>query len=112
MTKAQATKKKVFATTHDELMASMTAEQKKEYDKGYREFLLSELLLAIMKDDAISVRELAKAAGISPAVIQGIRSGEKQNITIQSFFSILRVFDCSLVVKRGRRSFPIELAQA
>ena len=99
--------KKSLLSTHDEFIQSMTPQQKKKYDEGYRELLLSELLIVIMKDDAISVRELAKAAGISPAIIQGVRSGEKKNITTQSFFKILDALGCSLVVKKDRQTFPI-----
>ena len=87
----------------------MTPQQKKEYDEGYYEFLLSELLLAIMKNDAVSVRELAKAAGLSATIIQGIRSGARQNITTQSFFRILQALGCSLVVKKDDHIFPLEL---
>ena len=104
--------KKSTLTTHDEFIQSMTSLQKKEYDKGYHEFLLSELLLAIMQNDAISVRELAKAAGISPAIIQGVRSGERSNITTQSFFKILEALGCSLIVKKDNHLFPLELAQS
>lgn len=110
MTKQKRTTKKTI-TTHEKFIKSMTTQQKKEYDEGYRDFLLSELLLAIMKDDAISVRELAKEAGISASIIQGIRSGEKQNITTQSFFKILQALGCSLVVKKDRHSYPLELTQ-
>ncbi len=56
--KKRATKKPI--TTHEKFIKSMTTQQKREYEEGYRDFLLSELLLAIMKDDAISVRKLAK----------------------------------------------------
>jgi len=111
MTKKKILKKKPI-TTHDEFIKSLTPKQKKEYDEGYRDFLLSELLIAIMKDDAISVRELAKAAGLSAAIIQGIRSGEKQNITTQSFFKILQALGCSLVVTKDQHVFPLELAQS
>lgn len=104
-------KKKVLST-HDEFIQSMTSAQKKEYDAGYHEFLLSELLLAIMKNDAVSVRELAKAAGISAAIIQGVRSGAKQNITTQSFFKILQALGCSLMVKKDNHVFPLELTHS
>lgn len=110
MAKKKIVKRKV-KTTHDEFLESMTPKQKKEYEEGYRDFLLSELLIAIMKNDAISVRELAKAAGLSAAIIQGIRSGDKQNITTQSFFKILHALGCSLVVKKNRHTFPLELMQ-
>lgn len=96
-------------TTHESFIQSMTPTQKKKYDLGYQEFLISELLIAIMKDDAISVRELAKAAGISPAVIQGVRSGDKPNITTQNFFKILQALGCSLIIKKDNHQFPIEL---
>lgn len=111
MNKKKTTKKRLL-TTHEELMQALTPEQKAMYDEEYRDFLLSELLLAIMADDAISVRDLAKAAGLSPAVIQGIRSGEKRNITTQSFFKILHALDCSLIVKKDKHTFAIELARA
>ncbi len=110
MSKKKVSKK--VLTTHDEFIQAMTPAQKKEYDEGYHEFLLSELLIAIMKDDAVSVRELAKAAGISPAIIQGVRSGEKQNITTQSFFKILQAMGCSLIVKKDKQLFPLELARS
>lgn len=103
--------KKKALTTHEEFILSMTPAQKKEYDKGYHEFLLSELLIAIMKDDAISVRELAKSAGLSAAIIQGVRSGDKPNITTQSFFKILQALGCSLIVKKDDHLFSLELTQ-
>jgi len=109
MPRKKVSRKKTL-TTHDAFIKSMTPAQKKEYDAGYHEFLLSELLIAIMKDDAVSVRELAKAAGLSAAIIQGVRSGEKQNITTQSFFKILSALGCSVVVKKGDHLFPLELA--
>ncbi len=111
MTKKKTMKKQV-SSTHDEFIQSMTPKQKKAYDEGYRNFLLSELLLAIMQNDAVSVRELAKEAGISPAIIQGIRSGEKQNITTQSFFKILQALGCSLIVQKDKQIFPLELGQS
>lgn len=99
-------------STYEEFVQSMTPKQKIKHEKGYHKFVLSELLLAIMKNDAVSVRKLAKEAGISPAIIQGIRSGEKQNITMQSFFKILQALGCSIVVKKDKEVFPLELIQS
>lgn len=58
-------------TTYDELMQD--PEFKEIYEKSYRELVLSELLLAIIPKDNISIHSLAKQAGISPAIIQNIR---------------------------------------
>ena len=39
---------KKIQTTYDQFMESMTAKEKKEYDKELKEFLISELILAAM----------------------------------------------------------------
>jgi len=47
-------------TTHDQFINSMTPKQKKEYEKEYREFLITELLLALQEEDLAAAKELAK----------------------------------------------------
>jgi transcriptional regulator with XRE-family HTH domain len=64
-------------------------EQKDLLDKEYKELLLSELLIAAMGHDHISVRKLASAAGVSPTIIQGLRSGSRANITVDTLSKIL-----------------------
>ena len=39
---------------------------KEQFEKEYKEFALSELILAMMEEDNMPVRGLAKAVGISP----------------------------------------------
>jgi transcriptional regulator with XRE-family HTH domain len=79
--------KKRAKSTYEEFIEDN--EQKDLLDKEYKELLLSELLLAAMKHDHISVRKLASAAGVSPTIIQGLRSGSKTNITIDTLSKIL-----------------------
>ncbi len=62
--------------------------QKKIFEEEHREFLLSELVLALMEEDHVSVRQLAKAAGVSPTIIQALRSGKKENLTLSTIASI------------------------
>lgn len=96
--------KKKEVTTHDRLMASMTKEERLEYEKEYRELLLSELMHAIMADEEVSVRALAKAAGVSATVIQGMRSGARKNVTARSFLQTLQALGYRLeAVKNERR---------
>ena len=103
---------KKVKSTYDKLIESMTPKEKKEFEQGYKEHLLSELLIALMNQDGISVRRLAKAAGISPSLIQGIRSGEKENITMRSFLRIMKALGSSVVVKKNNAVFPMELPQS
>jgi predicted DNA-binding protein YlxM (UPF0122 family) len=56
------------------------AKFKKAFDEGYKELLFSELMISIMEDDDVSIRELAKEAEISPSVIQDLRSGKQHDI--------------------------------
>ncbi len=63
--------------------------QKKILDREYRELLISELLLAAMEEDHISVRKLAAEAEVSPTIIQSLKSGRKTNITIETLSRIL-----------------------
>lgn len=79
--------KKKAKSTYEEFIEN--DEQKALLDKEYKELLLSELLIAAMEHDHISVRKLAAAAGVSPTIIQGLRSGSKTNITIDTLSRIL-----------------------
>jgi len=74
------------STTFDKWMAD--PEIKEHFDKEYRNFVLSELILALMENDRKSVRELAKEAGLSPTVIQNLRPGKQQDIKVKNFVSI------------------------
>lgn len=77
-------------STYDELIDSLSAKEKKEFEEEFKELVLSELVLALMEQDKISVRKLAKLAGISPTVIQAMRSGKDKDYSMSSFFKILK----------------------
>ena len=79
--------KKKAKSTYEEFIED--SEQQALLDKEYKELLLSELLMAAMEHDHISVRKLASAAGVSPTIIQGLKSGSKTNITIDTLSKIL-----------------------
>lgn len=89
-------------------------EFKTEFDKGYKDFVISELILALMEKDHISVRKLAKEAGLSTSIIQNIRSGKKNNMTIKSFYNILTSLNCEIQIKRksDNKIFELNLGSA
>jgi DNA-binding Xre family transcriptional regulator len=92
------TNKKSTSSTFERMMQN--DEFKNEFEKGYKEFIISELILALMKGDNISVRKLSKEAGISTSIIQEIRAGKKGNITIKTFYNILNSLGCEIQIKR------------
>ncbi|MFH1832442.1 MAG: helix-turn-helix transcriptional regulator [bacterium] len=87
-------------STYDEHIQSLSQKELKAHEKGYQEFLLSELVIAAMQEDDVSVRQLAKAAGISPTIVQEIRIGKRKNLSLQSFFKILDALGYSFVLEK------------
>ena len=63
--------------------------RKEKFEKEYNEFLLSEFVLEKMEEENISVRALAQKAGVSPTVIQKIRSKDSERINFRTFTSVL-----------------------
>ena len=92
---------KKIKSTVDKFLESLSPVERKKYDEEYQELLLSELILAAMEKDNISVRKLAKMAGVSPTIVQAMRSGSRQDFSMQSFFKILKGL--------GSKGFMIEL---
>lgn len=101
MTKA----KKVLSTFEREMK---NTKFKKAFDKSYKEFLLSELLIAIMENDEISVRDLAKEVGLSPTIIQKIRSGKQDDLKVTNFVSIVNTFGYKVILEKNHERIEIE----
>lgn len=97
--------KKKVKSTYEEFVENK--KQKKLLDKEYRELLISELLLAAMEEDHISVRKLASEAEVSPTIIQNLKSGKKINITLETLSRILDVigYQIALVPKKNSRKY-------
>ncbi|MFH1739910.1 MAG: helix-turn-helix transcriptional regulator [bacterium] len=81
---------------------------KEKLEAEYQEFALSEIVLQLMEEEHISVRGLAKSAGISPSVIQDIRSGNRSNITIQNLCKIVKALGSRVAVQIGDHYMPLE----
>jgi len=74
-------------------------DQKKVFKEEYQKFLLQEILLACIEEDHISVRELAKKAGISPTIVQEIKTGKKTNINLKTFLKMMAVLGKSVIIE-------------
>lgn len=99
MIKKKTSKKiKISMTTYERL--TQNTKRKTKLEKEYRDLLLSEMLIALMEEDYISVRKLAETAGISPSIIQDIRSGKKENITLKSFSNIASALGYGIVLEK------------
>ena len=75
-------------TTFDKFINS-DPKEKELFEKEYNEFLLSEFILEKMETERLSVRTLAKKAGVSPTIIQKIRSKNAEKINFRTFTNVL-----------------------
>lgn len=81
---------------------------KKAFDKSYKQLLLSELLISIMEEDEISVRTLAKEVGLSPTIIQKIRSGKQEDLKISNFVSIVQLCGYKVILEKNNERIEVE----
>lgn len=80
-------KTKNVMSSYEELIAD--PKQKNLLEQEYKELLISELIIAVMEKDDLSVRRLAKDAGVSPTIIQELKSGKRTNVTLDTFNRVL-----------------------
>lgn len=100
-------------STIDTFIESLNPKELKQFNEEYKELLLSELLLAAMQQDDVSVRKLAKIAGISPTVVQAMRSGTKKDFSMQSFFKILKGLGCKkFMVELNGQFIPLDISSS
>jgi transcriptional regulator with XRE-family HTH domain len=86
-------------TTFDKFINS-DPKRKEKFDKEYNDFLLSEFILEKMESEQISVRALAKKAGVSPTVIQKIRSANAEKINYKTFTNVLNSLGYKISIEK------------
>ena len=86
-------------TTFDKFINSNPG-RKAKFEKEYNEFLLSEFVLEKMEEENISVRKLAKKAGVSPTVIQKIRSQNAARINFRTFTNVLNTLGYRINIEK------------
>ena len=78
-----------------------------EFEKEYNEFLLSETILAMMEEAHKSVRKLAEESGLSPTVIQNIRSGVQEDIKLSNFINISHACGYKVVLEKDHQRIAL-----
>jgi len=86
-------------TTFDKYIKNNPHEREK-FDREYADFLLSEFVLEKMEQEQISVRALAKKAGVSPTIIQKIRSKDAEKINYRTFSSVLNSLGYKISIEK------------
>ena len=85
-------------STYEEFISD--PKRKEKFDKEYNDFLLSEFILEKMESENLSVRALAKKAGVSPTIIQKIRSKNAEKINFRTFTNVLHSLGYKVNIER------------
>jgi DNA-binding Xre family transcriptional regulator len=80
---------------------------KAAFEKNYEVFVLEELLAAMAQGNEMSVRSLAKEAGLHPNAIQNLRSGKTTDIKLSSFMKIAHAHGFDLQLVKGKKRIPV-----
>lgn len=80
---------------------------RKKFQKEYNEFLLSELIISLMEEDKKSVRKLAEEIGLSPTIIQKLRSGKQEDIKLSNFISITLACGYHLILQKKQKQILV-----
>jgi DNA-binding phage protein len=86
-------------TTFDRFINS-DPKERKIFEKEYNDFLISEFVLQKMEEENISIRALAKKAGVSPTVIQKMRSKNSEKITYRTFSNVLNTLGYKISIEK------------
>jgi DNA-binding Xre family transcriptional regulator len=86
-------------TTFDKFITN-NQNEKELFEKEYNDFILSEFILEKMECENISVRSLAQKAGVSPTVIQKIRSKHAERINFRTFTNVLKTLGYKIRLER------------
>lgn len=98
-------------STYDEHMKSLSKVERKEFDYELRKLALSEMVLAAMAKDEISVRRLAKIANVSPSIVQDMKSGKRNDFALSSLFKVLDSLGFTLLLERDGEITPLDISQ-
>lgn len=81
---------------------------KEAFEIGYKKFLLSELLTDMMEENHKSVRSLASEVGLSPTIIQRIRSGHQKDLKLSNLVSIAAACGYHLFLEKDNHRIELQ----
>ncbi len=91
-------------STYDQLMQD--AKRRERFEEEYQRLVLVEILIPLLEKSEIPVRVLAGAAGVSPTIIQDIKSGRKEGISYSTFLSVLEALGYKAKIRITRIHKP------
>ena len=86
-------------TTFDKFI-NKNPKEREIFEKEYNDFLISEFVLQKMEEENISIRALAEKAGVSPTIIQKMRSKNSEKIRYRTFSNVLNTLGYKISIEK------------
>ena len=80
---------------------------KETFDDEYNEFILSETIRSLIEEGKKTVRKLAEESGLSPTVIQNLRSGIQQDIKLSNFINISHACGYKVTLEKNNQKISL-----
>lgn len=96
---------KKVESSYDQFMKDPNWRQR--FEEQYGQFLLSEIILGLMEQEKITVRSLARLVGVSPTVINGLRTGTRTNLTFKNFLCLASALGAKVKLEKGKKSYSL-----
>jgi DNA-binding Xre family transcriptional regulator len=86
-------------TTFDKFI-NTDPKEREIFDREYNNFLLSEFILEKMEEENMSIKDLAKKAGVPTAVMQKIKDKNVEKINYRSFENVLNSLGYKIKIEK------------
>jgi transcriptional regulator with XRE-family HTH domain len=90
--------KKQLSTFEREMQQASFREK---FEAEYNKFALSETIKTLMESAHKTVRTLAKESGLSPTVIQNLRSGQQEDVKLGNFINISHACGYKVILEKN-----------
>tara|TARA_R110002126_G_scaffold247974_3_gene390872 strand:+ start:22956 stop:23252 length:297 start_codon:yes stop_codon:yes gene_type:complete len=79
----------------------------KQFEEEYNDFVLSETIRSLMTNEHKSVRKLAEESGLSPTVIQKMRSGQQEDVKLSNFINISHACGYQVILEKSNQRITL-----
>lgn len=83
------------------------AEFRSSFNQEYKELVLAEILSSLMADSHKTIRGLAQEVGLSPTIIQRVKSGQQKDLLITNFLNIAEACGYHVYLEKGEKRIEI-----
>lgn len=82
-------------------------DRRKRFEEKYARFIMADIVIGFMEQEQLSVRAMARAMGVSPTVVQDLRSGKRKNLTLKHLLAFADACHAKITIEKGTQVFSL-----